>query len=164
MRRLEKLFLAHQDTGRDSVANQTQPEKTLTVQIVIGPGDRDEVTRLLDSRGISHSPVEGNQDIDATVPVSMLSTLAAHPEVMELIGWLPYGKLGEKLNVIVAQYETGLMSEKEADSNFALLVISIAEDEDYDANYDKVKYFLEDNGAVIANADIDIYEGWKKTV
>ena len=136
--------------------------KTIAVQIVVGlldpDGKRGDITRFLASHGIAHSPVVGNNDIYATVPVSLLTHLAAQPGVRELMALPhPYPNLGTYLNGLVAKYEAGLMPGEDANPTFARLVIGIEGSD----NYDAVNRFLEDSGAIMRYDDLDIAEIYK---
>ena len=69
-------------------SGQAAPAKTLAVQIfVYDASKRGEVTAFLESHDIAHSPAPGTSDIYATVPVSLVASLAAHSGVNEIQAW-----------------------------------------------------------------------------
>lgn len=155
-----KAWVAHHNTNRGVTGQgQAAPEKTISVQIfVASPSQRGGITDFLESNGIAHSPVPGNHDIDAAVPVSLVPRLAVFPGVQELMALPhPYPSLGTYLNKLVANYEAGLMPDEDANPTFARLVIAIEGGD----NYDAIKLWLENNGAVMTFADRDITELYK---
>ena len=137
-------------------SGQSSPAKTLAVQIfVYDASKRGEVTAFLESHDIAHSPVPGTSDIDATVPVSLVASLAAHSGVNEIQAWpLPYPNLSSGPNVLAAEYEAGLMPDEDTNPTFARLVIGIEGGD----NYDAVKRFLDSEGAVMVFAERDMAE------
>ncbi len=137
-------------------SGQSAPAKTLAVQIfVYDASKRGEVTAFLESHDIAHSPAPGTSDIDATVPVSLVASLAAHSGVNEIQAWPPpYPNLSSGPNVLAAEYEAGLMPDEDTNPTFARLVIGIEGGD----NYDAVKRFLDSKGAVMAFAERDMAE------
>ena len=137
-------------------SGQAAPAKTLAVQIFVHDASkRGEVTAFLESHDIAHSPAPGTSHIYATVPVSLVASLAAHSGVNEIQAWPPpYPNLGSGPNALAAEYEAGLMPDEDTNLTFARLVIGIEGGD----NYDAVKRFLESKGAVMAFAERDMAE------
>ena len=145
---------------------QSTPERTIAVQLFVGSAeDRTAIIKLLESNGIAHSRVEGplnRYDIRATVPISMLARLAAHRSVGEIMAIPhPYRNLSTHLNVLAAKYEAGLLPDEDANPTYAQLVVEI---EGGDANYDAVKRYLENNGAIMTFAERDMAELFKPSL
>ena len=152
-----KAWVAHhhaQQAVDRAATGSAAPEKTIKVQILVAsPGQRKGIADFLESKGIAHSPVPGNHDIDATIPVSLAPQLAVFPGVQELLTKpRPYPSLGTYLNTLVAKYETGLMPGEDANPTYARLVIEVEGND----NYDAVVRFLKNNGATMAHSDPDI--------
>ena len=137
-------------------SGQAAPAKTLAVQIFIyDASKRGDVTAFLESHDIAHSPAPGTRHIYATVPVSLVASLAAHSGVNEIQAWPPpYPNLGSGPNALAAEYEAGLMPDEDTNPTFARLVIGIEGGD----NYDAVKRFLESKGAVMTFAERDMAE------
>ena len=128
--------------------------------MIRGEEYRSTITDFLDSNDIAHELVPGvfNFDIRATVPVPMLTQLAAFPGVLELLALPhPYPALGTYLNELVARYEAGLMPDEDASPTYARLVIGI----EGNNNHDAVKRFLDEKVVVMVFADRDIEENLK---
>ena len=137
-------------------SGQAAPAKTLAVQIfVYDASKRGDVTAFLESHDIAHSPAPGTSHIYATVPVSLVASLAAHSGVNEIQALPPpYPNLGSGPNILAAEYEAGLMPDEDTNPTFARLVIGIEGGD----NYDAVKRFLDSEGAVMAFAERDMAE------
>ena len=151
---------AGQGASGQSAGGQSATQKTIAVQIAPAYQDTDHrssITAFLDSRGIAHMTVVGNNDIQATVPVSLLATLTGLPSVGSILATpLPYPNAGG-VNILIAEYEAGLLPGEDANPTFALLDIGI----EGDANYDAVKRYLENNSAVMFYSDPDINDTYK---
>ena len=151
---------ADQGPSGQSAGGQSATQKTIAVQIAPAYQDTDHrssITAFLDSRGIAHMTVVGNNDIQATVPVSLLATLTGLPGVGSILANpLPYPN-ASGVNILIAEYEAGLLPGEDANPTFALLDIGI----EGDANYDAVKRYLENNGAVMFYSDPDINDTYK---
>ena len=153
---------AGQSASGQSAGGQSATQKTIAVQIAPAYQDTDHrssITAFLDSRGIAHTTVVGNNDIQATVPVSFLATLTGLPGVGSILANpLPYPNAGG-VNILIAEYEAGLLPGEEANPTFARLGIGI----EGNANYDAVKRYLKNNGAVMAYSDSDNDEAYRPT-
>ena len=68
-----------------------------------------------------------------------------------------YPNLHKGLNNLAAWYEAGLLPEEDTNPTYALLLITIEGDE----NYDDVRQFLKDNGVVMRHEDADADARWK---
>ena len=71
-----------------------------------------------------------------------------------------YPNLSQRLNKLAAWYEAGMMPEEDINPSYGELLIGI----EGDANYDKVRQFLKDNGAVMGYEDADADVRWKPTL
>ena len=91
------------------VSGQAEPE-LIRVQIFLdGAQERDDIAAFLTQHGVEHSRLPYKEfDLDATVPASLLTTLAAHPSFGEMERRIPrYPSLSWGLNSILAWYEAG---------------------------------------------------------
>ncbi len=140
-------------------SGQAEPEPILVQIFLAGAQERDDIAVFLAQHGVEHSRVPYIEfDLDATVPVSLLTILAAHPSFGAMERIIPrYPNLNQGLNNLAAWYEAGMMPEEDADPTYAALRIGIEGDE----NYDKVRQFLKDNGSVMAYEDADADARWK---
>ena len=140
-------------------SGQTEPE-LIRVQIFLaGDQERDDIAAFLAYHGVEHSRLPYIEfDLDATIPASLLTTLAAHPSFGAMERIIPrYPNLSKGLNNLAAWYEAGMMPEEDANPTYAALMIGI----EGDANYDNVRQFLKDNGAVMRHEDADADARWK---
>ena len=140
-------------------AGQAEPEPILVQIFLAGAQEREDIAAFLSQHGVEHSRVPYKEfDLDATVPASLLTTLAAHPSFGEMERVIPrYPNLNQGLNNLAAWYEAGMMPEEDANPTYAALRIDI----EGDANYDKVRQFLKDNGSVMRHEDADADARWK---
>ena len=155
---------AQRETG--GATGQSEPERTIAILLFVGNAKhRTAIIELLEDNDIAHHRVEGplnHNDIRATVPVSMLSRLAAHPGVQEIFAKPhPYRNMTTHLNVLAAKYEAGLLPDEDANPTYARLVIGI---EGGDDNYYAVKRYLENNGATMVFAERDMEEIYKPDI
>ncbi len=70
---------------------------------------------------------------------------------------LPYPTMNADLNGLAVRYAAGLLPDEDTEPTFARLVIGIEGDD----NYDAVKQFLIDDGAVIAYGDAPMDDTYK---
>ena len=140
-------------------AGQAEPEPILVQIFLAGAQEREDIAAFLAQHGVEHSRVPYKEfDLDATVPVSLLTTLAAHPSFGAMERIIPrYPNLNQGLNNLAAWYEAGMMPEEDANPTYAALRIDI----EGDANYDNVRQFLKDNGSVMRHEDADADARWK---
>ena len=141
------------------VSGQAEPE-LIEVQIFLaGAQERDDIAAFLTQHGVEHSRLPYKEfDLDATIPASLLTTLAAHPSFGAMERRIPrYPNLFKGLNNLAAWYEAGLLPEEDTNPTYASLLIWIEGDE----NYDNVRQFLKDNGAVMGYEDADADADWK---
>ena len=126
---------------------------------VLGPQEREDIVAFLAQQGVEHSISEYVDSVlYATIPASLLTTLAAQPSFGEMERVIPrYPNLNQGLNNLAAWYEAGMMPEEDANPTYAALLIGI----EGDANYDNVRQFLKDNGAVMRHEDADADARWK---
>ena len=138
---------------------QAEPEPILVQIFLAGAQERDDIAAFLAQHGVEHSRLQYKEfDLDATVPVSLLTTLAAHPSFGAMERIIPrYPNLSKGLNNLAAWYEAGMMPEEDANPTYAALLIGI----EGDANYDNVRQFLKDNGSVMRHEDADADARWK---
>ena len=138
---------------------QAGPELIRVRIFVLGPQEREDIVAFLAQQGVEHSISEYVDSVlYATIPASLLTTLAAHPSFGEMERVIPrYPNLSKGLNNLAAWYEAGMMPEENANPTYAALRISI----EGDANYDKVRQFLKDNGSVMRHEDADADARWK---
>ena len=143
-------------------SGQAEPELILVQIFLAGTQERDDIAAFLAQHGVEHSRLPYKEfDLDATVPVSLLTTLAAHPSFGAMERIIPrYPNLSQRLNKLAAWYEAGMMPEEDINPSYAELLIGIEGDE----NYDKVRQFLKDNGAVMGYEDADADARWKPTL
>ena len=140
-------------------SGQAEPEPILVQIFLAGAQERDDIAAFLSQHGVEHSRVPYKEfDLDATVPVSLLTILAAHPSFGAMQRIIPrYPNLNQGLNNLAAWYEAGMMPEEDANPTYAALMIGI----EGDVNYDKVRQFLKDNGAVVRHEDAYADASWK---
>ena len=140
-------------------SGQAEPESILVQIFLAGAQEREDIAAFLAYHGVEHSRVPYIEfDLDATVPVSLLTTLAAHPSFGAMQRIIPrYPNLSWGLNNLAAWYEAGMMPEEDANPTYAALLIGIEGDE----NYDSVRQFLKDNGSVMRHEDADADARWK---
>ena len=152
--------IQYERRGAEGVASGQSELDLIRVRIfVLGPQEREDITAFLDQQGVEHSI---SQYVDsvlyATIPASLLTTLAAHPSFGEMERVIPrYPNLNQGLNNLAAWYEAGMMPGEDTDPTYAALRIDI----EGDANYDKVRQFLKDNGSVMRHEDADADARWK---
>ena len=140
-------------------SGQAGPELIRVRIFVLGAQEREDIIAFLNQHSVEHSI---SQYVDsvlyATIPASLLTTLAAHPSFGEMERVIPrYPNLSKGLNNLAAWYEAGMMPEEDANPTYAALMIGI----EGDANYDNVRQFLKDNGAVMRHEDADADARWK---
>ena len=140
-------------------AGKAEPELIRVRIFVIGPQEREDIVAFLTQQGVEHSISEYVDSVlYATIPASLLTTLAAQPSFGEMERVIPrYPNLNQRLNNLAAWYEAGMMPEEDTNPTYAALRISI----EGDANYDKVRQFLKDNGSVMRHEDADADARWK---
>ena len=140
-------------------SGQAETEPILVQIFLAGAQEREDIAAFLAQHGVEHSRVPYKEfDLDATVPVSLLTILAAHPSFGAMERIIPrYPNLNQGLNNLAAWYEAGMMPEEDANPTYAALMIGI----EGDANYDKVRQFLKDNGSVMRHEDADADARWK---
>ncbi len=141
------------------VSGQAEPELIRVRIFVAGAQEREAIIAFLDLHGVEHSISQYKDSVlYATIPASLLATLAAHPSFGEMHRTIPrYPNLSQGLNNLAAWYEAGLMPEEDTNPTYAALMIGIEGDE----NYDNVRQFLKDNGAVMRHEDADADARWK---
>ena len=140
-------------------AGQAEPDLIRVRIFVLGAQEREDIIAFLNQHSVEHSI---SQYVDsvlyATIPASLLTTLAAHPSFGEMERVIPrYPNLSKGLNNLAAWYEAGMMPEEDANPTYAALMIGI----EGDANYDNVRQFLKDNGSVMRHEDADADARWK---
>ena len=140
-------------------AGKAEPELIRVRIFVLGPQEREDIVAFLAQQGVEHSISEYVDSVlYATIPASLLTTLAAHPSFGEMERVIPrYPNLNQGLNNLAAWYEAGMMPEEDANPTYAALRIDI----EGDANYDKVRQLLKDNGSVMRHEDADADARWK---
>ena len=140
-------------------SGQAGPELIRVRIFVLGPQEREEIAAFLGQQGVEHSISEYVDSVlYATIPASLITTLAAQPSFGEMERVIPrYPNLSKSLNNLAAWYEAGMMPEEDANPTYAALMIGI----EGDANYDKVRQFLKDNGSVMRHEDADADARWK---
>ena len=140
-------------------SGQAEPEPILVQIFLAGAQEREDIAAFLSQHGVEHSRLPYKEfDLDATVPVSLLTTLAAHLSFGAMERVIPrYPNLNQGLNNLAAWYEAGMMPEEDANPTYAALLIGI----EGDANYDNVRQFLKDNGSVMRHEDADADARWK---
>ena len=147
------LQVAVYQTRQSSVSGQAEPRAFEVYIWTHGPTQREEVASFLDSHSIAHSkPItypgtrSKENDISATIPVSLLSSLNTQPGVMGVeLREMPYPALDEGLNEMAAQYAAGLMPNQDTNPTFNFLTIGI----DRKENFDAVRSFLKNNGSIM---------------
>ena len=141
------------------VSGQADPEPIQVQIFLAGDRERDDIAAFLTQHGVEHSRLPYKEfDLDATIPASLLTTLAAHPSFGAMQRTIPrYPNLSQGLNNLAAWYEAGLMPDEDTNPTYARLMIGI----DGDENYDNVRQFLKDNGAVMRHEDADADARWK---
>ena len=120
-----------------------------------------EIQDLLVSHGATSVRYtgSGNTSILADVPASVLRTLSERTDISRMKAVpLPYPKMNDGLNGLAVLYAAGLLPDEDSDPTFARLVIAIdgASDE-----YDAIKRFLDDGGAIMAYGDAPINDTYK---
>ena len=156
------LQVAVYQTRQSSVSGQTESRSFEVYIWTHGPTQREEVTNFLDRHNIAHiEPItypgtrSKENDISATIPVSLLESLNAQPGVRGVeLRERPYPALGGFLNELASQYEAGLMPDQDTNPTFTFVDIGIDSKEDLDA----VRSFLKSNGAIMRYADSEADE------
>ena len=153
------LQVAVYQTRQSSTPGQAEPRSFEVYIWTHGPTQREEVTSFLDRHNITHTkpmnypglpPVD--DDIMTSIPVSLLESLNAQPGVRGVeLRERPYPALGGYLNELASQYAAGLMPDQDINPTFMMLDIGI----DGKENYDSIKSFLKNNGAIMRYADSD---------
>lgn len=151
------LQVAVYHARQSSVSGQAEPRYFEVYIWTHGPTQREEVTSFLDRHNIAHTkpmnypglpPVDN--DIMTSVPVSLLESLNAQPGVMGVeLRERPYPALGDFLNELASQYAAGLMPDQDANPTFTFVDIGI----DSKENFDAVRSFLKNNGAIMRYTD-----------
>ena len=140
-------------------SGQAEPDLIRVRIFLLGAQEREDIMAFLNQHSVEHSI---SQYIDsllyANIPASLLTTLAAHPSFGEMERVIPrYPNLNQGLNNLAAWYEAGMMPEEDANPTYAALRIDI----EGDANYNKVRQFLKDNGSIMRHEDADADARWK---
>ena len=140
-------------------SGKAEPELIRVRIFVLGPQEREDIVAFLAQQGVEHSISEYVDSVlYATIPASLLTTLAAQPSFGEMERVIPrYPNLNKRLSNLAAWYEAGMMPEEDANPTYAALRVSI----EGDANYDNVRQFLKDNGSVMRHEDADADARWK---
>ena len=133
--------------------------QTINVIIYIDAEQSNDVEQLLADNQVTvldkSSCGEVCINLNAEVPVSLLSALSVHPDVSFIDTIKPYYKqLDEYLNLIIADYDAGLITEQEVVAriiaphrNGRILIVV---DVDTEANAEAVINFLEDNDVYVS--------------
>ena len=152
--------IQYERRGAEGVASGQSELDLIRVRIfVLGPQERGDIMAFLNHHSVEHSISQYKDSLlYANIPASLLTTLAAHPSFGEMERVIPrYPNLNQGLNNLAAWYEAGMMPEEDANPTYTALRIDI----EGDANYDKVRQFLKDNGSVMAHEDADADARWK---
>ena len=153
------LQVAVYQTRQSSVSGQTEPRSFEVYIWTHDPTQREEVTSFLDRHNITHiKPItypgtrSKENDISATIPVSLLESLNAQPGVRGVeLRERPYPALDGGLDELAAQYAAGLMPDQDTNPTFMMLDIGI----DSKENFDSIMSFLKNNGGIMRYADSD---------
>ena len=150
-----------------AVSGQSAPTRLQTLTMVVNIYTIDEplndVERFLIDNGVS---IRDKWDcgeecimLRASVPVSLLQVLLVHPSVSSIDTIDKYyERLGEHLNLTIAQYDAGLITEQEALARViapqrngrVLMVVEV----DTEANAENVMDYLESNGVYISTENL----------
>ncbi len=120
-----------------------------------------EIQDLLVSHGATsvRNTGSGNTNIFADVPASVLRTLSERTDISYMSADpLPYPKMDDGLNGLAVLYAAGLLPDEDTDPTFARMVIAIDGTGD---EYDAIKRFLDDGGAIMAYGDAPIDDTYK---
>ena len=133
------------------------------VSIYIAAYDNEsssEIQDLLVSHGAASVRTTGSgTNIFADVPASVLRTLSERTDISYMkADPLPYPKMDSGLNGLAVLYAAGLLPDEDTDPTFARMVIVIDGTGD---EYDAIKRFLDDGGAVMAHGDAPIDDTYK---
>ena len=161
------LQVAVYQTQQSSVSGQAEPRAFEVYIWTHGPTQREEVASFLDNHDIAHiKPItypgtrSKENDISATIPVSLLSSLNAQPGVMGVeIREMPYPSMDERLNELASQYAAGLMPNHDTNPTFTFLTIVI----DRKENFDAVRSFLKNNEGIMKYTDQEADELYSYT-
>ena len=141
----------------------TRPQ-TINVSIYAVDEQRSDVETFLADNGV---PVDGKMKcgdecliLRADVPVSLLQALSVHPAV-GLIDSIEkyYEQLDGNLNLIIAEYDAGLITEQEAVAQSLLPHwenrVLLTSDFDNPTNAQNARRYLEDNGVYLVPVPSD---------
>ena len=133
------------------------------VSIYIAAYDNEsssEIQDLLVSHGATSVRTTGSgTNIFADAPASVLRTLSERTDISYMkAAPPPYPKMDSGLNGLAVLYAAGLLPDEDTDPTFARLVIAIDGTSD---EYDAIKRFLDDGGAVMAHGDAPINDTYK---
>ena len=148
-----------------AVSGQSAPARLRTIDVNIYTVDepRNNVEQFLIDNEVS---VRDKWDcgeeclmLNAVIPVSLLQSLAVHPSV-DFIDSIEkyYERLGEHLNLTIAQYDAGLITEQEALARViaprrngrVLMVVEV----DTEANAENVMDYLASNDVYISTENL----------
>ena len=119
---------------------------------------RREILSFLAEHGVTSPRTTGNAQIFADVPASLLAVLATRTDIDEIeADPLPYQNLGPDLSGLAVKYAAGLLPDEDTEPTFARLVILIEGND----NYDAIRRFLDNGGAVMAYGDQEMEDAYK---
>ena len=119
---------------------------------------RREILSFLAEHGVTSPRTTGNAQIFADVPASLLAVLATRTDINKIeADPLPYQNLGPDLSGLAVKYAAGLLPDEDTEPTFVRLVILIEGND----NYDAIRRFLDNGGAVMAFGDHEMEDAYK---
>ncbi len=159
---LLRARVAEHEAAQSSSEGARGTPELVGIFISIGASESSvEIQDLLVSRGATSVRTTGssNTNILADVPASVLRTLSERTDISRMKEVpLPYPKMDSGLNGLAVLYAAGLLPDEDTDPTFARMVIVIDGTGD---EYDAIKRFLDDGGAVMAHGNAPINDTYK---
>ena len=119
-----------------------------------------DILDFLAAHGVTSPRTTGtdNSNIFARFPASLLRALSERSDISYMRAKpLPYPRMNADPNGLAVRYAAGLLPDADTEPTFARLVIDIEGDD----NYDAIKQFLIDGGAVMAYGDVSMGDTYK---
>lgn len=151
-------YEATQSSNQGPSGHTPSPE-IVSINVSARNGEsRRAIVSLLANQGATNISTAGSTQIYADVPASLLPALAIRTDINNMKATaFPYPNLDPGLNALAVRYEAGLMPSEDVDPTYAMMSIFIEGGD----NYEAIKQFLIEEGAVMTFGDIIMEEAYK---
>ena len=140
-------------------SGQASSPEIVSINVSARNGEsRRAIVSLLADQGATNISTTGSTQIYADVPASLLPALAIRTDINNMKATaFPYPNLDPGLNALAVRYEAGLMPSEDVDPTYAMMSIFIEGGD----NYEAIKQFLIDGGAMMTFGDIIMEDTYK---